>query len=77
MHLNPDQSALVKRLEKARERREKAQRDGRNAALLAVEAGVPQSRVAEAFGVARMTMWRWLQEQAEDKGAAPLERPTP
>lgn len=63
--LSHDQSALLKRVVKARERREKAERDGRDDALLALAAGVPQSRVAEALGVTRMTMWRWLQEQAD------------
>jgi DNA invertase Pin-like site-specific DNA recombinase len=74
MHLNSDQSALLKRVVKARERRDnaeralqKAERDGHNAALRALEAGVPQSRVADAFGVTRMTVWRWLQEQASEQ----------
>jgi DNA invertase Pin-like site-specific DNA recombinase len=72
MHLNPDQDALLGRVVKARKRREKAEGDGRDAALLAVAAGVPQSRVADAFGVTRMTMWRWLQEQADSQ-----QSPTP
>jgi DNA invertase Pin-like site-specific DNA recombinase len=72
MHLNPDQTALLKRVVKARERREKAESDGRDAALRAVAAGVPQSRVADAFGVTRMTMWRWLLEQADSE-----QSPTP
>jgi DNA invertase Pin-like site-specific DNA recombinase len=34
--------------------------------LEAVAAGVPQSRVAEAFGITRMTMWRWLHDQERE-----------
>jgi DNA invertase Pin-like site-specific DNA recombinase len=34
----------------------------RAAALEAVDAGVPQTRVADAADVGRMTLWRWLNE---------------
>ena len=70
MHLDPDQSALLRRVKKARERCEKAEREGRDAVLQAVAGGVPQSRVAEAFGVNRMWMWRMLQEQEQEREAA-------
>lgn len=73
MHLDRDQSALLKRVVKARERCVKAERalataerNGHDAALRAVAAGVPQSRVAEAFGVSRMWLWRLLQEQERE-----------
>lgn len=35
----------------------------------AVEAGVPQTHIAEALGVSRMTVWRWLHQPQEDAPA--------
>lgn len=63
----------------ARKRYDEAERAGRRIALEAVDAGVPQSRVADALGVSRMTMWRWLradEHREERSGAADTARST-
>ncbi len=53
---------FLRRLVRARERIEQAERDARLLALEAVAEGVPQTHVADSLGVTRMTVWRWHHE---------------
>ena len=62
MNLSPEQHSILDEVAKARERRERAERDARRIALEAVGSGLPHTRVADAVGVTRMTIWRWLKE---------------
>jgi hypothetical protein len=70
MKLNDDQARRLKRVEVAGKRLAHAQnqldaaRESlRSAAIDALDAGVPQARVAAAAGVGRMGVWRWLKGQ--------------
>ena len=62
MNLSPEQHWILDEVAKARERRERAERDARRIALEAVGSDLPHTRVADAVGVTRMTIWRWLKE---------------
>jgi hypothetical protein len=57
------------RVVQATNRLEGAKEALRDAALDAVDAGVPQTQVAEAADIGRMTMWRWLKEDETNKEA--------
>jgi transposase len=45
----------------------------RERAIEAVQNGIPKSTVAEAYGVSRLTIYRWL-ERFEEDGTEGLER---
>jgi transcriptional regulator with PAS, ATPase and Fis domain len=62
MNLTTEQHAILDEVAKARERRERAERDARRIALEALANGLPHTRVADALGITRMTIWRWLKE---------------
>ena len=71
MRLNAEQTDALVHVEKARRRVEQAREDALRAALDAVNLGVPQSRVADAYGISRMSMWRLLtNESARDVAAS-------
>ena len=65
MHLGTDHQQQLRSVTQARKRFEQAERAGRRTALEAIAAGVPQSRVADALGVSRMTLWRWTHEASQ------------
>jgi DNA invertase Pin-like site-specific DNA recombinase len=56
------------RVVQAANRLDAAKEAVREAALDAVDAGVPQTRVAEAADIGRMTLWRWLKEERNKQG---------
>jgi O-acetyl-ADP-ribose deacetylase (regulator of RNase III) len=62
--LTRDQEGQLTRVAAAANRLDGAKQGLRDVALDAVTAGVPQTRVAEAADVGRMTLWRWLNEDA-------------
>jgi DNA invertase Pin-like site-specific DNA recombinase len=69
MHLRTHQQQQLLRISEARKRCERAERDSRRIALEAVASGVPQSRIADALGISRMTMWRWLRTDGHPTAA--------
>jgi DNA-binding phage protein len=62
--LTHDQEQQLTLVAAAANRLDGAKQALKDAALGAVDAGVPQTRVAEAADVGRMTLWRWLNEDA-------------
>ena len=61
-NLTPQQEGHLDRVAAAANRLDGAKEALRRVALDAVDAGVPQTRVAEAADVGRMTLWRWLND---------------
>lgn len=66
MRLNQEQTDALANVQRARRRIEQAEQDARQAAFDAIALGVPHSRVAEAYGISRMTMWRLLTKESPD-----------
>lgn len=62
MRLNDDQAAALGLIARTRKRAERAAEDAHRAILEAIEAGVPQTRVAETARISRMSMWRRLND---------------
>lgn len=66
MEPSRDHERQISRVVDAANRLEGAKRGLRAAVLDAVEAGVPQTHVAEAAEIGRMTLWRWLQGEGRE-----------
>jgi hypothetical protein len=64
MHLNRDQAAALKRVQRATRELESAERKARESVTAALALGCPQSRVASAAGLSRMALWRRSQKGA-------------
>ena len=64
MKPSPEQAELIRRVERARRTLDQAERNARQAIDAAFNGGLPRTRIADAFGVARSTLWR--REQSND-----------
>jgi transposase-like protein len=63
-------------LHSARSRWEQAEKDRRTAAIEAAADGMPVTHVADALGVNRVTVHRWIRDHRERPGAVVAARGT-
>ena len=77
--LTAEQRRHIQRAHEAQRRRDQADREHRQAIVAAATAGVPQARLADEFGVSRMSVWRWVSGATTPQrraSAAPTASPT-
>jgi transposase-like protein len=70
------QSDPRRKLKAVRSRYQQAEKDRRAAAIEAAAQGVPVTHVADALGVNRVTVHRWIHDSKERPGAVRAARGT-
>ena len=70
------EEAALRLIIQTRKRVERAEKDAHRALLAAIKAGVPQTRVAQAAHISRMSMWRILNTDKSAGAAATARRTT-
>jgi DNA invertase Pin-like site-specific DNA recombinase len=67
MRLSDEQEHKLSQVLAAGNQLDAAREQLRDVVFEALDAGIPQTRVAEASGLGRMTLWRWLNAEESER----------